>query len=335
MNKQYLLGVDGGNTKTDYILFDVNGQFVDGLRSGTCSHEALSDSFAGSKRVMGENISTLLKRNNITITDIKGAAFGLAGVDVPTQKVSLHQVIEELGFTNFVVENDGFLGIKAASNTGYGVCSINGTGTVTVGIDNFGNHVQVGGVGYISGDEAGGAFLVRRTLQAVYDELYRMGPATTMTKEIFDLFGVTQKDTYLSTIVNLLEQRKIDRTTIIKMLFKNANASDQVAMAVLEQAGKCMGQSVAGCIDNLKFNVSVPVILAGSVWANATATHMFDSFKKTIESNRPEKIEYIVLKVAPACGAIVWALEIATGSVPSDSMRQHILKQVEEYQNRQ
>ena len=41
----YILGVDGGNTKTDYFLFDVTGKFIGMYRDGTCSHEGLPDSF--------------------------------------------------------------------------------------------------------------------------------------------------------------------------------------------------------------------------------------------------------------------------------------------------
>ena len=64
--KKYIIGVDGGNTKTDYLLFDTDGNFVDGLRSGTCSHEGLKDSFDGSYRVMKEQLEILFNRNNIT-----------------------------------------------------------------------------------------------------------------------------------------------------------------------------------------------------------------------------------------------------------------------------
>lgn len=39
MGKQYVIGVDGGNTKTDYFLFDIEGKLVSHLRGATCSHE--------------------------------------------------------------------------------------------------------------------------------------------------------------------------------------------------------------------------------------------------------------------------------------------------------
>jgi hypothetical protein len=137
--KKYIIGVDGGNTKTDYLLFDLEGNFVDGLRSGTCSHEGLKDSFDGSYRVMKEQLEILFTRNNITVKDIAGAGFGLAGADVPYQKKKLNEIISKIGFENFGMENDGFLGVKAASPNGCGVCSINGTGTVTVGMDELVN----------------------------------------------------------------------------------------------------------------------------------------------------------------------------------------------------
>lgn len=333
--KKYIIGVDGGNTKTDYLLFDTDGNFVDGLRSGTCSHEGLKDSFDGSYRVMKEQLEILFERNNITVKDIAGAGFGLAGADVPYQKAKLNEILKKIGFEHFGMENDGFLGVKAASPNGCGVCSINGTGTVTVGMDESGNHVQVGGVGYLSGDEAGGAFLTRRTFQAVYDELYRVGPKTSMTKELFEKYEIPCKEEYLAKIVDITMSRQLNRTEIIQMLFRHANNGDAVAKSVLSTAGRCMGLSVAGCIDNLDFQGTVYVVLAGSVWANAAAPDMFDAFKDAIESNIDEKCEYIVLKVAPACGALVWAMEIANGVLPDEAMREKILVNVEQYQKTQ
>ena len=331
-NKQYLLGVDGGNTKTDYFLFDLDGNFVDAIRKGTCSHEALKDSFAGTKRVMSEHLAELFDRNGITVKDIAGASFGLAGADVISQKVNLNRVISEIGFTNFKMENDGILGVKAGSPNCVGVCSLNGTGTVNVGVDDNGEFLQVGGVGYISGDEAGGAFLVRRTFQAIYDELYRVGPKTILTKQIFDLYGINDKKYFLDQIVELTMNHQIDRTTVIKMLFKAANDGDEVAIAVLETAGSCMGHSVAGCINNLHFNDHVNVVLAGSVWAKATAMHMFNKFKSIVDSNTNIPCEYIILNAAPASGAVVWAMELATGVYPDNEMREKIIKKVEEAQ---
>ena len=105
MKKEYILGVDGGNTKTDYFLFDNDGTFVDFHRAGTCSHEGLKDSFEGSYRVMKEVFDMFLSRNNLVPSDIKASVFGLAGVDTPYQKMRIEEVVSRLGFSNFKVVN--------------------------------------------------------------------------------------------------------------------------------------------------------------------------------------------------------------------------------------
>ena len=69
--KKYLIGVDGGNTKTDYLLYDIDGNFIDGIRSGTCSHEAKGLGFDGAYRVMKEHIDALLQKNNVNIKDVE------------------------------------------------------------------------------------------------------------------------------------------------------------------------------------------------------------------------------------------------------------------------
>ena len=90
--KKYIIGVDGGNTKTDYLLFDLEGNFVDGVRCGTCSHESPKiGSFNGAYIEMNNQITNLLKRNNLTIEDVESGAFGLAGVDAPFQKKALEE----------------------------------------------------------------------------------------------------------------------------------------------------------------------------------------------------------------------------------------------------
>ena len=115
---KYIVGVDGGNSKTDYFLFTLGGEFIDAIRGGTCSHEALPDSFSGSFRVMKEYFDMLFKKNNIKVSDVVSAVFGLAGCDTPYQKKKLEEVVTNLGFKKFIVANDAFLPIKAASTNG-------------------------------------------------------------------------------------------------------------------------------------------------------------------------------------------------------------------------
>jgi len=330
--RKYVLGVDGGNTKTDYFLYDIDGNFVDAIRSGSCSHEALKDSFAGSYRAMKEEIEKLLSKNSITVDDIAAGAFGLAGVDVPHQKKALEDIVSKIGLKKYVVANDGFLGIKAGTKSGIGACSINGTGTVSAGIDDLGHYIQVGGIGVVSGDEAGGAYLARRAIQLAYNETYRFGDPTSLTKAIYELLDIQGKSDFSNKISLKFASGQTDRTTLVKMLFEHANAGDLVAIKALHDAGEAMARSVSGCISELIINGPVEIVLAGTVWAKATAPHMFESFKMWVEKLTKRECTYHILGAPPAIGAVIWAIELAIGKNPTKEVKDEILKSIEHYQ---
>lgn len=327
--KEYILGVDGGNTKTDYFLFDTNGNFIDFVRSGTCSHEGLKDSFDGSYRVMKDILDEFLPKHNITTADIKATVLGLAGVDTPYQKQKLEEVCVKLGFKNFKVVNDSFLGIKAGSMNGCGVCSINGTGTSSGGIDSKGNYLQVGGIGSIVGDEAGGSWIARRAIRKVFDAAYRFGKPTLLTDIVFNALGITDKYYLMEAISESLMGRKLNLTALTIAVFEGANQGDEVCLDILKEMADNLARSAGGCAVNLDFGDQVDIILAGSVWVKGSNPTLVQEFKKKIKKYTAKKCNVIVLRVPPATGAIIWALELANGKLPDKPMRRRITNNVE------
>lgn len=325
--KEYILGVDGGNTKTDYFLFDLEGNFIDFIREGTCSHEGLPDSFNGSYRVMKDVFDRFLTRNNLKPEDIKASVFGLAGVDTPFQKTQLENIISKLGFKNFNVVNDSFLGIKPITEVG--VCSINGTGTSTGGIDLDGNYLQVGGIGYFTGDEAGGRWLAKRAIRQVHDSLYRFGKDTVLIKIVMDELGITDKYYFTEAISERIRNVNLHKLTLA--VFDNANKGDEVCLDLLKEMADNLARSTGGCVVNLNLGDNPTVILAGSVWVKGSCPVLVEEFKKKINYYTKKECNVVVLKNPPATGAIIWALELATGKYPSQEMKDLISKNVTEF----
>ena len=323
---KYVLGVDGGNTKTDYFLFNENEEFVDHLRAGTCSHEALDDGFDGAYRVMKKCIEELLHRNKLQISDIAAAAFGLAGVDVPFQKVALENVVKKIGFTNFVVVNDSAIGIKVGTTKGYGICCVNGTGTSNSGIDKYGNYLQVGGIGDISCDWAGGGFVAEEVVRAAYSAAYRMGEATSLSEIVYNKLGIKGKEELMDGIASKFKRRRFDYTALTIACFEEANKGDKVALDILYRMGDNCARSGAGLITNLKFEDEVDACLVGSVWVKGACDHALKTYKQKIEEYSGKKVNVYVLTVPPATGAIVWALELLTGKYPSLAERQKLIE---------
>lgn len=329
-DRQYIIGVDGGNSKTDYFLFDQQGDFIDHIHTGSCSHERFPDSYESSYRLMNENIQLLLNRNQLSMDHVVTGAFGLAGADVPTQKAQLSEVVERIGFTHYALDNDSFLGIKAGSEKGFGICSINGSGTVTGGISPSGNRLQVGGVGSeLSGDEAGGYFLARKVLRAVYDSFYRMGPVTSMTTPLMDLLQIPDKSVFIEHAMNGVLKRTLPNTDIMRIMFAAADSGDQMALNIIDHTAKQLAYSTVGCMHNLDFGLEVDIILAGSVWVKAESPLLLNKYKTYVASLTEHQCNFIILHVPPATGAVLWALEIANGQPVDITMRKNIIAKVE------
>jgi N-acetylglucosamine kinase-like BadF-type ATPase len=313
MPDKYLLGVDGGNSKTDYLLCRVDGSFVDILRAPTCSHEHANVGYDGMQEKMQGQLNILLGRNGISVSDVAAAGFGLAGADVPEQLKELNKRVESIGFTKYGLANDGILGVKAIASSG--VCAINGSGVVVVGIDDDDKFLQVGGIGELSGDAGGGGFIARQAILAVYKSYFRAGDKTTFAPAVFKALNID--DPYdMPTVINDMGYRLSMSKEMIRILDEAAINGDRVAGKIFDDVGINCAEGVVGCVRNLSFRDEVVVVKAGSIWNVVGYTGLVDSFVEYIEKNlAPRKVRFELLEATPALGALFWAMELYNGKV--------------------
>ncbi|MCL2203623.1 MAG: hypothetical protein FWB88_07570 [Defluviitaleaceae bacterium] len=312
MAGKYILGVDGGNSKTDYLLCRADGAFVDIMRASNCSHENHERGFDWMEETMEGHVRELCKRNNISVGDIAAASFGLAGADEPEQIAELKRRVTNMGFGNIAVANDGILGVKAVASAG--VCAINGSGVVVVGIDDGGNFLQVGGVGELSGDAGGGGYIARQAVLAAYKEIYRAGEKSAITPGILEILNVAAPFD-LHTAVNRLGY-SLDRTRdIIRLADDAAQKGDAVAARIFDGVGISCGQGVVGCVRNLSFAGEVVVVKAGSIWNVIGYPGMVAHFARTIREGLDAPTRFELLESTPALGALFWAKELLDGKI--------------------
>ena len=328
MEKKFIIGVDGGGTKTDYLLFTTEGEWVDSLHVGSRSHEKLPGGFAEVEKTVLIDLETLLAKNSINKSQIEAAVFGLAGIDTPAQLAQITEIIGKSGLNNFIVANDSVLGIKAGCPSGIGICSINGTGTVVTGINESGEIQQIGGVGYASGDSAGGVYIASMVIRAVYDYYFRCGLFTSLTDKIMKLFEISEPLELLNVISEQFEQQRNLDISILTILFEAANAEDEVAVNLVCEVSEQLAKSVAGCIKALHYEGVPETVLAGSVWTKSKCPLLISHFIECVHRYSGKRIEPIRLKVIPAVGAIIWALELAQLHPATPEQRLFITEQV-------
>ena len=324
---RYVLGVDGGGTKTHCALFGADGVKADFFDWGPTNFENMEHKYDGLLRELSLIFARLIERNGMELDDISHGVLGLAGVDSPTRHKKISEVLAKAGLARFTLVNDAFLGVKAGSASGSGVCAINGTGTSFAGIDPGGALLHVGGMGVLTGDIGGGHYLSGLAAGSVYNQLYKGSEPTVMKDLMFDILGVERREDYLDALLEQLFEGELEYASLNKVVFRAANMGDAVAIAILEGMGRDNARSVSAVINGLDFADTVEVVLAGSINTKGENPSALDAFKRTLTDMHGDKrLSFTKLTVPPVAGAIVWALEIAAGGRPR-GMYEAVIKQ--------
>jgi N-acetylglucosamine kinase-like BadF-type ATPase len=325
---EYILGVDGGGTKTDYLLLDMTGKIINTYRGGPTNHEVYKNGFSGALKELEKGVKALLLPLNIRASDVTMAVFGMSGIDVLFQKEIMKNLIFSLGFKNIKVINDAFLGIKAGSPDGIGICLVNGTGNTVAGIDKNGKHLQVGGTGYFFGDEGGGFHMAGMTIRAVHEELFRCGKKTMITPRLLSILGVSDDKYFVDRVYDVFFSRILDPKEILRIMFNCANNGDEVAIEIVNRTSKEMAKSVCGCMRRLNFGYKVDIVLVGSINLKAETPLLLERLAFEISKLTDQKCNFIKLLVPPVYGAILWAHELAYGHPLSNKAKENILNQL-------
>lgn len=324
----YVLGVDGGASKTDYLLFDTDGNLKAHLRgAGTC-HEHMAGGIAELESTLKGILPPFLAQSGLTPREIAGAAFGMSGADTPGQQAAIEAIFTRMGFGNFRVMNDSFIGIKAGSRKGCGICVVNGSGNTVGAIDRSGCWLQVGGMGYVSCEDGGSGGLTAKALRAVYEQHFCLGETTAMTPPVIELLGVEDPSLFMQAVYEKNISDPAVRKEILGILFRCANAGDGVAAGILRSVGASMARCVAGCEKRLDMGEEFDVVLVGSVTLKASCPILLDTLKAETLRLTGKKVNFIPLAVPPAVGGVLWAMELALGRLADSDVTEKTIAAV-------
>lgn len=310
--KKYVLGIDGGGTKSHLAIFCETGQFVGMFEHGTLNHECMDNSFEQMEDELNYFITESLKSLNLTLTDISYAVFGLAGVDTPAQHKLVHTMLTKIGFKNFDLVNDAYLGVYAVAPNNYGICAINGTGSTLAAVDKSDNQKQVGGIGDISDDYGGSSCYGTKLIGAVYNSLFRCHEETLLTPLLLDAIGAKSAEDFVECVTVGLDNGTIRVENLNKLLFIAADNGDDTALKLLQLSAISYGGSIKYLAQSMNFpaDEELHVALVGSVFVKEKSTILPTLIKEYVAKNIPERnFVFHTLTAPPVSGAIILALK--------------------------
>ena len=151
------IAIDGGGTKTDFLLFNESGEVLDRITLGGTNPNSYT--LEGAKATLFEGIDRLIRSG----ARVEGLFAGISGASAGNNRESLTAYLaERYPYFKSVVEGDIHNVINSVSGAERCVAVICGTGSVVYGYDGNTLH-RFGGWGYLF-DSAGSGFDIGREL---------------------------------------------------------------------------------------------------------------------------------------------------------------------------
>jgi len=291
----YVIGVDGGGTKTEAALADLEGKILKIAKSGPSNPRNIGIEkclFNVSQAI--EKVKGKKKVNSISI--------GLPALEEEF-KTKKKGILKKLNFKgNIKIYSDQIVAFRSVTDEKEGIVMISGTGCVCHGWRNN-KEAKVSGWGWLS-DEGSGFWTGQKAFQAVFKELDGRGPKTLITKLIFKEYKIKSKEDLLKKIYSSDLVRQVSLISII--VDKAANKRDKIAKPIMEEAGKELAKAAVAVIKKLKFqNEIFPLVLIGGMFESKTT---FRTFKKEVKKIA-EKTKFLKPKEDPVIGAVKLAIE--------------------------
>lgn len=295
----YYIGIDGGGTKTKFVLVNEENKLISTVEKGTCHFNQVG--YDGLQRVLEDGIEELLKEENINRSEIKKVGLGLAGYGkVESIALKIKDAVKKaLKDIDFVLNNDVQIAHAGALNEKDGIVVIAGTGSIGYSL-NKGENKRVGGFGYTIGDEGSAYWVGRKAVECFSKEAdgrYEKGALYTIFKEELAL-----KDDY-EIIAYMNEEIKADRREVAKFArfcSKAANEGDKYALDIFNDAGK----ELASIINTLAKDFKEKEILASYIGGLFRAE---DLILNPLRENLNEGIKIVSPVYPPEVGACLLA----------------------------
>lgn len=265
----WVLGVDGGGTKTVALVVNERGRVLGRGESGPANYHTAGLSAAA------ENVqhaaATAIADAGLVKQALTGAFLALSGVDRPIDRQVMSGVVARTGLSCPVqLEHHAVAALAGATGGKPGVVVIAGTGSVAFGEDSHGNRKRAGGYGPLLGDEGSGYDIGRKGLIAALRHEDGRGPKTVLTDRVKKRFLLDA----MTDMINLVygNPPPLERTEIAglaPLVVEAAREGDGIAREILRVAGRELGLLAAAVLQGLQWDGEgrVPVAGCGSVFA--------------------------------------------------------------------
>lgn len=292
----YYLGIDGGGTKTAFVLADEQKNIIKEAVGGPTN--PIDVGMSTTLLRLGEGIDTLLEgvpHNAVSVFA------GIAGAMTGDHAEKIRSCLNALDFAFADCGSDVQNIVAAGLGLSNGICAIMGTGSATF-LQKDRELLRFGGYGYLFEDGGSGYALGRDAIcEALAVE--EMGGEPTMIHDL--LLTALQTPTVLSALSDFYSGGKTYVASFAPIVFEAYEQGDAVASRILQDNMTCVAKNLAKARQALMSDRPVRTVLAGGLTKQADV--LLPILKKQLDD--AAMYEITILTEPPVMGAVALAKE--------------------------
>lgn len=295
--EQLYVAIDGGGSKTDVVLLHRSGRVLNRIIG-----EASNVNDIG-MAILEERLSNLL--DNLLVdyggreARLKRVYAGMSGGGLKENRKQLHALLHKLlpGTEEVRNEGDGLNALAAGLGYRDGMVMIAGTGSI-VYIKSEGEIHQVGGWGYMLGDEGSGYYIGAAVLKEALRTIDGRSSSPLIVQLVEDRLG----GGLINSIPFIYEKGKAYIAKFAPIAFQAAGQGDSAASAILDEAADELARMAkAGCAKLRREDWNI--ILAGGIWESGAA------LVQRLRDRLDDEVILQPLDMPPVYGASLLALQ--------------------------
>ena len=300
MKAPLFLGIDGGGTSLRVAIVDADLATLWSLTESSANPNVIGPDIA-QIHIQG-TIRALLQLAALPASAIAAAGIGIAGASQSHSRPWLLQTIKPvLPDSLLVPSSDLEIALVGALAKRHGILLLAGTGSAVFGIAPDGRHLQVGGWGYLLGDEGSSFWIGSRLLRQIIRE-YDSGTAPdprSLTRLCLDELNLTEPRDLIAWLYRSAEAPPVRVAGLAKLVMNLAENGSQMAENLLQMAAIRLENQVKIMQRRLDY-ADAEIAFAGGLLDNANPLSL-DVAQRLGLPERP------VAKFAPVIGAALLA----------------------------
>jgi len=305
--KQYIIGVDGGGTKTTAALSNLKGKVLKIAKTGPSSprNVGIKKAVENVAKAIEQVLKETSKEDQIMVTFIGLPAleeeFKFKKGEIKKELLKNKKILK-IKKGKVTINSDQIVAFRSGTNEKDGVVLIAGTGCVAHGW-RAKKEAHASGWGWLA-DEGSGFWVGHKVFQAIFKDLDGREPKTLLTKLVFQRLKIKTKENLLLKVYSK------DFSEIVPLFSVFCDVAsqkgDRVAKEIMREAGKELALAVKVVIKKLNFQKKkFPLVLVGSMFKSKI---VLKQVQKEIKKLAP-KVKFVQPRKEPVVGAVKLALE--------------------------